>query len=218
MMMRLICCAVVLAGLLVPGASQGVDFIAMQSSPEPAKEKLNTESNYPLTEGFRSIKWGTSLDDAKKVYPDLLFVEQIPRADPKFLYYRRKLEIKTFSGVNWDMIRYVFTNDKKFVAANVEMRLELEDKDKAVTLYDALYQGIFGKYGKPFHTEKTDRERYPFVYASIWNMGSESVTLQLKALRDHLVYRNSGIINNISMLEFTLHFYSKRGEGKKIDF
>jgi hypothetical protein len=189
-----------------------------QNLPERDTGSQAGETNYALSEGFRAIKWGTRLADAKKVYPDLLFVEQIPRTDPKFLYYRRKTENKKFSGLDWDRIRYVFTKDKVFVAADVEMRLELDDKDKAMTQYDDLYQSIAAKYGNPWHAEKTNREGYPFVYASIWHLGSESVSLELKALKDHWIYKTTGVETRISMLQFTLNFYSKKGEGKGIDF
>jgi len=81
-----------------------------------------------------------------------------------------------------------------------------------------LYQSIAAKYGKPFHAEKTNKEGYPFVYYSIWHIGSESVSLELEALKDHWIYKNSGVENRISMLEFKLNFYSKKAEGKGIDF
>jgi len=209
---------VLMTTVLMLFCSENVHSGSHQSLPERVKESQAGESSYVLSEGFRSIKWGTRLVDAKKIYPDLLFVEQIPRTDPKYLYYRRKNENKKFSGLEWDRIRYVFTNDKVFAAANVEMRLELEDKDKAIAQYNDLYQSIAAKYGKPFHAEKTNKEGYPFVYYSIWHIGSEGVSLELKALKDHSIYKNSGVETSISMLEFNLHFYSKKAEGKVIDF
>ena len=84
--------------------------------------------------------------------------------------------------------------------------------------YNDLYQSIAAKYGKPFHAEKTNKEGHPFVYYSIWHIGSESVSLELKALKGHWIYKNSGVENQISMLEFNLNFYSKKAEGKGIDF
>src|SRR5207249_1851565 len=94
-------------------------------------ESVQSETTYSLGEGFRSIKWGTQLLDAKKTYPDLLFVEQIPRVEPKYLYYRRKNEDKSFSGFEWNRIRYVFSKEKLFVAADAEKRMELHDKNEA---------------------------------------------------------------------------------------
>jgi hypothetical protein len=198
--------------------SENVHSASLQSLQESVTQGQAGENSYLLSEGFRSIKWGTRLVDAKKTYPDLLFVEQIPKTDPKYLYYRRKNENKKFSGLEWDKIQYVFTEEKVFVAADVVMRLELEDKDKAISQYDDFYQNIAAKYGKPFHSEKTNKEGYPFVYYSIWHVGSESVSLELKSLRDHWIYKNSGVENRISMLEFKLNFYSKKAEGKAIDF
>jgi hypothetical protein len=198
--------------------AENLDSASVKDFPELAKESQTGEANYTLLTGFRAIKWAMPLLEAKKIYPDLLFVEQIPRAEPKFFYYRRRTENKRFSGLDWDRIRYVFTDDKVFVAADVEMRLELQEKDKAIAQYDDLYQSIAAKYGKPFHAEKTNKEGYPFVYASIWHVGTESVSLELKALKDHWIYKTSGVETQISMLEFTLHFYSKKAEGKGIDF
>jgi hypothetical protein len=89
------------------------------------------------------------LADAKKVYPDLLFVEQIPRTDPKFLYYRRKTENKKFSGLDWNIIRYVFTNDKVFVAA-----MECADRRyfgsirTPAQVYDQVLEFLMRNYGR----------------------------------------------------------------------
>lgn len=198
--------------------SETVDSANRDSVPELVNESQAGESSYALSEGFRSIRWGATFVDAKKIYPDLLFVEQIPRTDPKYIYYRRKNENRKFSGLEWDRIRYVFTKEQVLAAADVEMRLELEDKDKAIAQYNELYQSIAAKYGKPFHAEKTNREGYPFVYYSIWHIGSESVSLKLKALKNHWIQKNSGVETRISMLEFNLNFYSKKAEGKGIDF
>ena len=217
-MKKMVFPTVLMTAVLMLIYSENVHSASHQSLPERGNEGQAGESSYVLSEGFRSVKWGTRLADAKKIYPDLLFVEQIPRTDPKYLYYRRKNENKKFSGLEWDRIRYVFTNDKVLAAANVEMRLELEEKDKAIAQYNDLYQNIVVKYGKPFHAEKTNKEGYPFVYYSIWHIGSESVSLELKALKDHWIYKDSGVETRISMLEFNLHFYSKKAEGKGIDF
>ncbi len=199
--------------------SENLHSASSQNVPDQATDIQRAESNYALSDGFRSIKWGARLPDAKKIYPDLVFVEQIPRTDPKYLYYRKKNENKKFSGLEWDSIRYVFTNDKVFISADLELRLELGDRDKAIAQYNDLYQSIVAKYGRPWHAEKTDREGYPFVYASIWRIGSERIDLQLKSLKDHWIYKTGKLVETrISMLEFTLHLSSEKGEGKAIDF
>lgn len=199
--------------------SENLHSASSQNVPDRAADIQRAESNYALSDGFRSIKWGARLTDAKKIYPELVFVEQIPRTDPKYLYYRKKNENKKFSDLEWDSIRYVFTNDKVFISADLEMRLELGDRDKAIAQYNDLYQSIVAKYGKPWHAEKTDREGYPFVYASIWRIGSERIDLQLKSLKDHWIYKTGKLVETrISMLEFTLHLSSEKGEGKAIDF
>jgi hypothetical protein len=194
-------------------------YASSQNLPERETGSQAGETNYALSEGFRSIKWATRLADAKKVYPDLLFVEQIPRTEPKYFYYRKKNESKQFSGLDWDSIRYVFVNNQFFISADLETRLELGDRDKAIAHYNELYQSIVAKYGKPWHAEKTDQEGYPFVYASIWRIGSERVDLQLKSLKDHWIYKKDKLVETrISMLEFTLHLSSEKGERKGIDF
>jgi hypothetical protein len=193
-------------------------FISENAGSANGQGGLAEERNYNLAEGFRSLKWGAQLADAKKIYPDLLFVEQIPRTDPKYLYYRRKNENKTFSGLEWDRIMYVFTKSKDFVSADAETRFELEDKDKAIAQYNDLYQKITAKYGKPFHAEKTDEKGYPFLYSGIWHIGSESVSLDLGSINDNKIYKDSGVESEISMLEFKLGMYSDKGEGKALDF
>ena len=56
-------------------------------------------------------------------------------------------------------------------------------------------------------------------YASIWRIGSERVDLQLKSLKDHWIYKKDKLVETrISMLEFTLHLSSEKGERKGIDF
>lgn len=175
------------------------------------------EKNYSLSEGFRSIKWGTRLTNAKKIYPDLLLMTpKTSKTDME--YYRRKNENKIISGVEWDSIRYLFKKNTGFYSVNAEARFEPEDKDKAIAQYNELYQKIAAKYGKPFHAEKSDREGYPYVYYSSWDIGSESVTVFLRAQQKHFIFRNSGVDSKISMLEFTLDLYSKKGEAKALDF
>ena len=205
--------------LVVLFGSETLHSASSQNLREQVTEPQGVEGNYALSEGFRSVKWGAGLGDAKKIYPDLLFVEQIPRTEPKYFYYRKKNENKKFSGLDWDSIRYVFVNNQFLISADLVTRFELDDRDKAIAHYNELYQSIVAKYGKPWHAEKTDREGYPFVYASIWRIGSERVDLQLKSLKDHWIYKRDKLVETrISMLEFTLHLSSEKGERKGIDF
>ena len=92
------------------------------------QKKTSEETNYNLSDGFRSLKWGTNIDDAKKIYSDLLFVEQIPGTDPKYYIYRKSNENKSISGTNWDRITYSFSKDKQFCSVDAESRYEVEEK------------------------------------------------------------------------------------------
>ncbi len=184
------------------------------------QKKSKKEITYNLSEGFRSLKWGMNISDAKKIYPDLLFFEQIPLKDPEYLYYRRNYENKSISGIVWDRIKYVFSKDRQFCAADAESRYELEEKNKAIELFNEMFDKISTKYGKPSHHERTDKGGYPYVYSANWDKETERISLRLEAniFNNHVIIKNTNSESTLSMLELNLHLYSKKGEGKVLDF
>lgn len=82
-----------------------------------------------------------------------------------------------------------------------------------------MFDKISTKYGKPSHYEKTDKDGYPYVYYANWVIGPESVSLEIKADSNYWIYKNNNNIESkISLLELRLHLYSKKGDGKVLDF
>lgn len=188
--------------------------------PTLISKKSKKVINYNLSEGFRSLKWGMNISDAKKIYPDLLFVEQLPLKKPDYFYYRRNNEDKSISGIDWDRVQYVFTKDKQFCAAHAESRYELEDKDKSIELFNEMFDKISAKYGKPSHYERADKRGYPNVYLARWDKESEGIWLRLEAdiFRNHVIIKNTNTESTLSMLELSLHLNSQKGKGKALDF
>lgn len=173
-------------------------------------------NSYSLQDGFRNIRWGSSLFDIKKANPELKI--DYKRTNEEFKYYYKKKDNRSISGVEWDRVRYVFSKTDNFCGANGEIRFELKDKEKAKLIYDDLYGKVLVKYGKPFHAEKSNREGYPFVYHSIWHIGNESVSITLEQLKGNNVYSDDGISSYISMLELTMGLFSKKGAGMDLGF
>ena len=177
-----------------------------------------SEKNYDLPVGFRSLKWGMKINEAKKIYPDLVLTEMMPVKDPKLFVYRKKNENKKISGLAWDAIRYNFNSNREFSSVNAETRFELPNKATAIEQYNDLYNRITEKYGKPFHKEKTDKEGFPFVYYAIWHIKNESVSISLKAILGHQLWTDAGLESRISMLGVELSLYSKQSSMKNLGF
>ena len=123
-------------------------------------------------EGFRELKWGTSIEEAQKIYPDLIFNENRKIDQDKRFY--RKMEDKKIGDVVVDDIEYVFKGDRFFmVLAKISGKNSLGN-------FEPLKSSIESKYGQPIEFTKERISGLPgFERKATWILGESKITLVL---------------------------------------
>lgn len=119
-------------------------------------------------EGFRDLKWGMTVDQAKNVYKNFIIVEKPEyKTDVGETVYNRENENYIINNVKMDHITYSFKNDKFYkVAAGLNPPVKyssnlIEDFESkksgigsVIGAYSDLKKAIEGKYGQPSSEEK----------------------------------------------------------------
>jgi len=137
----------------------------------------------PVTEGFRDLKWNTSLKEAFKEMPDLHFDHySLPAGDktPSKIFYRRK-EDRQISNITFKEIEYWFKDDSFYrVAAHGYShhgpRTLVSDAERD---FEELRRKIRLQYGEPIE-HKTDFGITHFDKRVSWRVGGITILLLYK--------------------------------------
>lgn len=108
------------------------------------------EHNLPLAEGFGALKWGVSVEEAHRFYPDLREKETDKSYDGVHVDYRRDNEDLRVSGYQVEYIKYSFLEGKFY---SVGISIECSDYYNPYNI-DKISQDIEkalrNLYGKPY--------------------------------------------------------------------
>jgi hypothetical protein len=96
-------------------------------------------ANDITVDGFRDLKWGMSIEDAKKIYPDLT-------VDQTSTYYRNN-EDKTIGDVPVDLLIYDFKKNR-FNKVHARIISACKDTSKCLAMFRTLKDSLEAKYGR----------------------------------------------------------------------
>ncbi|MGZ8448462.1 MAG: hypothetical protein ACXWWV_02580 [Candidatus Deferrimicrobiaceae bacterium] len=104
-------------------------------------------------EGFRELKWGTSLEQASKIYQDLDFEKYMisnSKEEPWKVYVRRE-EHGDIENVTFDSIEYWFKGDHFYqIRAVLHSRIGPRTLvTRAENAFDKINGGLRNRYGDP---------------------------------------------------------------------
>jgi len=134
-------------------------------------------------EGFGNLKWGDTVDQALRIYPDLHFegYRIVTEKQAPYKEYRRKGASKRVDGVDFDSLGYWFRGDRFY-----EIRAVLSSRIGPRTLFteaersfDLLMDRIGRAYGKPKeYNVKYDTEYLEVIKEARWNSRGVTILLQ----------------------------------------
>lgn len=134
-------------------------------------------------DGFRELKWGTSLDQASKTYPDLGFERHVisnGREEP-WKVYVRSVEHGEIERVTFDSIEYWFKRDRLLqVRAVLHSRIGPRTLvTKAENAYSRISARFREQYGDP-HDDKVDyvTEFIVTVREATWIVDHSAIVLK----------------------------------------
>ena len=118
---------------------------------EDILDKQRNKRNLPINQGFGALYWGISLNDARKIYPDLR--EKGSRASNNDSarinrQYIRDKESLTISGYKMDEISYMFEKGK-LISVSCHKDHPLADPE----MFNRVSNAARGFFGKPYSIE-----------------------------------------------------------------
>jgi hypothetical protein len=134
-------------------------------------------------EGFGNLKWGDTVDQALRIYPDLHFegYRIVTEKQAPYKEYRRKGASKRVDGVDFDSLEYWFRGDRFY-----EIRAVLSSRIGPRTLvteaersFDILIDRIGRAYGKPKeHNVKYVTEYLEIIKEARWDTRGVAILLR----------------------------------------
>lgn|GEM_PF-3796950 len=165
--------------------------------------------NYGLDEGFRALKWGAGIDEAKSIYKSIYKIKgrsgknfEEKETDKLRVTYRIFLEDAIFSGVCWGDISYDFYNDSFY---GVYMFLDYYDNDSIVPDFMEVYSNASGKFGRPENDSVKYGDYDPKEFRLVrWNKNGVSISLTK--------------VNDGNKTQLSLTVYNEQARSKKSGF
>lgn len=156
-------------------------------------------------EGFRELRWGTSIEQSSKIYPDLSFEKYVisdSKEEPRKVYVR-KVEHGEIENVTFDSIEYWFKEDHFYqVTAVIHSRIGPRTLvTRAENAFDKIHGRLRSRYGDPSgHKVDYVTEFIMVVREATWIADPSAITIK---------YEGAGRINEDS-LTFTMQEKPKR--------
>jgi hypothetical protein len=156
-------------------------------------------------DGFRELKWGTSLEQASKIYQDLSFDKYVisnSKEEPWKVYVRR-VEHGDIENVTFDSIEYWFKGDHFFqVRAVLQSRIGPRTLvTRAENAFDKINGRLRDRYGDPSdHKVDYVTEFIVVVKEATWIVDHSAITIK---------YEGAGRTNE-DLLLFTMQEKPKR--------
>jgi len=134
-------------------------------------------------DGFRGLKWGTSIDQASKTYPDLGFERYVIsiRKEEPWKVYVRSAEHEDIESVTFDSIEYWFKGDHFYqVRAVLHSRIGPRTLvTRAENAFDKINGRFRNRYGDPSdHKVDYVTEFIVVVKETTWTVDHSAITIK----------------------------------------
>ncbi len=136
-------------------------------------------------EGFGRLAWGTPVEQARAVYPDLYFgsyVVEGAREEPSMIYYRKD-EKAEIHGVAFDYLQYWFRNNR-FYKIRAAMRTGIGPRTlvtRSEESFDRVNRELVDKYGKPTkYAENYFIDLVTVTRVAEWDRSDAAIVLEYK--------------------------------------
>ena len=138
-------------------------------------------------EGFREMRWGTSIEESLKIYQDLSFEKYVisdSKEEPRKVYVRR-VEHGEIENVTFDSIEYWFKGDHFYqVRAVLHSRIGPRTLvTKAENAFDKINGRLRNRYGDP-SSHKVDyvTEYIVAVREATWIVDPSAITIKYEGI------------------------------------
>ena len=138
-------------------------------------------------DGFRELRWGTSIEQSSKIYPDLYFEKYVmidSREEPRKVYVRRA-EHGNIENVTFDSIEYWFKGDHFYqIRAVLNSRIGPRTLvTQAENAFDKIKGRLKIRYGDPSdHRVDYVTEFIVVVREATWNVDQSSITIKYEGV------------------------------------
>jgi len=156
-------------------------------------------------EGFRELRWGTSIEQSLKIYQDLSFEKYVisdSKEEPRKVYVR-KVEHGVIENAMFDSIEYWFKGDHFYqIRAVLHSRIGPRTLvTRAENAFDKINGRLRNRYGDPSgHKVDYVTEFIVVVREATWIVDHSAITIK---------YEGVGRTNE-DLLTFTMHEKPKR--------
>jgi len=138
-------------------------------------------------DGFRELRWGTSIEQSSKIYPDLSFDRYVvsdPREEPWKVYVRRMENVK-IENIAFDSIEYWFKEDH-FHRVRAVLNSRIGPRTlvtRAENAFDKVNAGLRNRYGDPpDHTVDYVTEFIVVVREATWIVEHSAITVKYEGV------------------------------------
>jgi len=165
----------------------GLAMIGIVLLSEAAGLAQRTPQKGSGTDGFRELRWGTSVEQSSKIYQDLQFERYVVsggREEP-WKVYVRKTERGEIENVTFDSIEYWFKGDHFFqVRAVLHSRIGPRTLvTKAENAFDKISGRLRNRYGAPSdHKVDYVTELIVVVREATWIVDHSAITVKYEGV------------------------------------
>ena len=138
-------------------------------------------------DGFRELRWGTSIEQSSKIYPDLSFDRYVvsdPREEPWKVYVRRMENVK-IENIAFDSIEYWFKEDH-FHRVRAVLNSRIGPRTlvtRAENAFDKVNAGLRNRYGDPpDHKVDYVTEFIVVVREATWIVEHSAITVKYEGV------------------------------------
>ena len=138
-------------------------------------------------EGFRELRWGTSLEQSSKIYQDLQFEKYVisdSKEEPRKVYVRT-VEHGAIENVTFDSIEYWFKGDQ-FHQIRAELHSRIGPRTlvtRAENAFDKMNGRLRNRYGNPSdHKVDYVTEYIVVVREATWIVDHSAITIKYEGV------------------------------------
>jgi len=138
-------------------------------------------------EGFRELRWGTSIEQSSKIYQDLYFEKYVisdGKEEPRKVYVR-KVEHVVIENVTFDSIEYWFKGDH-FYQVRAELHSRIGPRTmvtRAENAFDKMNGRLRNRYGDPSdHKVDYVTELIVVVREATWIVDRSAITIKYEGV------------------------------------
>jgi len=138
-------------------------------------------------EGFRELRWGTSIEQSLKIYQDLSFERYVISGgkEEPWKVYVRKVEDGKIENVTFDSIEYWFKGDH-FSQIRAELHSRIGPRTlvtRAENAFDKIHGRLRNRYGDPSdHKVDYVTEYIVVVREATWIVDPSAITIKYEGI------------------------------------